>query len=96
MAQQETLTTQGEEGKKRTVKKRKNSEAERERERNSQQKHFLLQRDEMCVEVCVCVCVCACYSVCGHARAAIGWGTCTMLALLILNLEQSGKYTPSP
>lgn len=37
-----------------------------------------------------------CICVCGHAWAKFSWGTCTLLALLILNLEQSGKYTPFP
>lgn len=39
---------------------------------------------QLCEYVCVCV----------HEYATIDRGTCTMLALLILGLEQSGKYDP--
>ena len=71
MAQQERLiTTQGERRKKKEKGgqlRKERSLRQRERERNSQQKHFLVQRDKrhlgncgyVCVYISTCVCVCA-------------------------------------
>lgn len=72
MAQQECLITQEHKAKrkKQSVKKRKNSEAHRERERNSQQKHFLVQRDKRHLGNCVYVCVRI--GVCVGTHATIG------------------------
>ena len=85
MAQQEFLiTTQGEEEKSGRLRKdrtQRHREREREREReggregNSQQKHFLVQRDKRHLGnygyVCARVCARLYQSVYGHARATI-------------------------
>lgn len=94
MALPERLISTQYERKKQSVKKRKTQRAsEKEKERGEgagealcgSAQHpgrYLGSRVRVCVHACV------------GARAAIGWGTRAMLALLILNLEQSGKYTP--
>lgn len=41
-------------------------------------------------------CVCVRITMCVFGHATISEGARTMLALLILNLERSGKYTPLP
>lgn len=83
LAQQECpITTQR---KRQSVKKRKNSES------NSQQKHFLPQRDKRHLGSCGYKCVRM--SVCAGVHAL---HSCTVLALLILNLERVVNTLPFP
>lgn len=49
------------------------------------EKHYWLRREKAFGQLCAH----KCYYVFGHAQAKISWGMCIMLALLILNLEQS-------